>query len=141
MDGRITIPNIEKEIQEILKDGWMCRDDLKKLVLLGEAMDLLGHTDREFTESDARTWVSHMDPPGKWTMEQTTAVMRQHGYDHRPCVFYAIMNMLWSDYGKTVNKFGMDRADFWAEMANDWINDPDAEDMKVGRYWRDIVKK
>ena len=140
MGGRITIPNIEKEMLEILTEGWMCRDDLKKLVLLGEAMDLLGHTDREFTEADARTWVSHMDPPGKWTMEQTTAVMHQYGYHHRPCIFYAVMNMLWSDYGKTVSKHGMDRADFWAALANDWIDDPDAEDMKTGRYWRDIVR-
>lgn len=140
MDGRITIHNIEKEIQEILKDGWMCRDDLKKLVLLGEAMEMMGHVDREFTEADAKAWVSLMDPPGKWSMEQTTVVMRQHGYDHRPCVFYAVMNMLWSDYGKTVSKFGVDRVDFWAEMANDFISDRDAEDMKVGRYWRDIVR-
>ena len=36
--------------------GWMCRDDLKMLVLLGEAMD------------------------------QTTAVMHQHGYRHRDIV-------------------------------------------------------
>ena len=141
MDGRITLPNIEREIKELLEKGWMCRDDLKKLVLLGEAMEMMGHTDREFTESDAREWVSHMDPPGRWSMEQTTAVMRQHGYDHRPCVFYAVMNMMWSDYGKTVGKFGVDRADFWAEMANDFISDPDAEDMKVGRYWRDIVRR
>lgn len=140
MDGRITIPNIEHEMKELLEKGWMCRDDLKKLVLLGEAMEVMGHTDREFTEEDAREWVSHMDPPGKWSMEQTTAVMRQHGYDHRSCVFYAVMNMMWSDYGKTVSKFGMDRADFWAELAHDFIDDPDAEDMKVGRYWRDIVQ-
>lgn len=140
MGGRITIPNIEHEMKRLLAEGWMCRDDLKELVLLGEAMELLSHTDQEFTEADAREWVSHMDPPGKWTMEQTTAVMRQHGYEHRPCVFYAVMNMLWSDYGKTVTKYGVDRADFWAALANDWINDPDAESMKTGRYWRDIVK-
>lgn len=140
MDGRITLPNIEREINEVLAKGWMCRDDLKKLVLLGEVMEMMGHVDREFTEEDAKKWVSHMDPPGKWTMEQTTAVMHQHGYHHKPCIFYSVMNMLWSDYGKTVTKYGMDRADFWAEMAHDWIDDPDAEDMKTGRYWRDIVR-
>ena len=141
MDGRITLPNIEREMKELLEKGWMCRDDLKKLVLLGEVMEMMGHVDREFTEADAREWVSHMDPPGKWTMEQTTVVMHQYGYHYKPCVFYAVMNMLWSDYGKTVSKHGLDRADFWAELAHDFIEDPDAEDMKVGRYWRDIVKK
>ena len=141
MGGRITIPNIEREMQQLLTEGWMCRDDLKELVLLGEAMELLSQTEREFTEADAREWVSHMDPPARWTMEQTTAVMRQHGYEHRPCVFYAVMNMLVSDYGKVASRFSMDRVDFWAEMANAFIDDPDAEDMKVGRYWRDIVRK
>lgn len=140
MDGRITIPNIEREMKELLEKGWMCRDDLKQLVLLGEVMEMMGHIDREFTEADAKTWVEHMDPPGRWDMEQTTAVMHQYGYHHKPCVFYAVMNMLWSDYGKTVMKHGLDRADFWAEMAHDWINDPDAEDMKTGRYWRDIAR-
>ena len=140
MDGRITIPNIDRETKELLAKGWLCRDDLKMLVLLGEAMEMMGHVDREFTEEDAKKWVSQMDPPGKWTMEQTTAVMQQHGYHHKPCVFYAVMNMLWSDYGKTVVKHGLDRADFWAELAHDFIEDPDAEDMKVGRYWRDIAR-
>ena len=138
--GRITIPNIEHEMQELLEKGWMCRDDLKKLVLLGEAMEVMGHVDREFTEADAREWVGHMDPPGKWTMDQTTTVMEQMGYHFKPCVFYAVMNMLWSDYGKTIEKHGLDRPAFWAELAKDFIEDGDAVDMKVGRYWRDIAK-
>lgn len=140
MDGRITISNVEHEIHELLEKGWMCRDDLKKLILLGEAMEMLGHVDQEFTEADAREWVSHMDPPGKWTMDQTTTVMEQMGYHFRPCVFYAVMNMLWSDYGKTIEKHGLDRPAFWAELAKDFIDDKDSEDMKVGRYWRDIVR-
>ena len=137
----ITIPMIEKEMMHIVEHGRMCRDDLKHLALLGEVMEILGHVDREFTEEDARKWVSHMEPPGRWTMEQTTTVMNQMGYHFRPCVFYAVMNMLWSDYGKTVEKHGVDRPAFWAELAHDFIEDPDAEDMKVGRYWRDIVKR
>lgn len=140
MDGRITIPNIEKEMKHLQEKGWMCRDDLKMLVLLGEAMEVMGHIDREFTEEDAKKWVEHMDPPARWTMEQTTAVMHQFGYSHRPCVFYTVMNMLFSDYGRTVIRFNMDKPEFWAALAHDFIDDPDAEGMKVARYWRDIVK-
>lgn len=140
MDGRITIPNIEREMKHLAEHGWMCRDDLKMLVLLGEAMEVMGHIDREFTEEDARKWVAAMDPPARWTMEQTTAVMHQFGYHHKPCVFYATMNMLFSDYGRTIIKYGLDKPEFWAALAHDFIDDPDAEDMKVGRYWRDIVK-
>lgn len=138
--SKITIANIEKEMQELLEHGWMCRDDLEQLVLLGEAMKCMRHADREFTEEDARKWVAQMDPPGKWSMEQATTIMDQMGYHHKPWIFYAVINMLYSDYGKTVSKHGLDRPALWAEMANDFIEDSDAEEMKVGRYWRDIVR-
>lgn len=137
----ISVPNIEEAISNLLRHGKMCSEDIRELVLLGQAMEYAGHADREFTEADAKEWVNHMDPPGRWTMDQTTAVMRKHGYGYKPCVFYAVMNMLWSDYGKTVVKHGMDNLDFWVEMAHDFIDDHDAVDMKVGRYWRDIVKR
>lgn len=136
----ITKANIENEITEMLEHSPMTCENLERYVLLCKAMKYIDHTNREFTEADAREWVSHMDPPARWTMDQTSAVMRQYGYKYRPCVFYAVMNMLWSDYGKTVAKHGADTVDFWVEMAHDFIDDPDAVDMKVGRYWRDIAK-
>ena len=52
----------------------------------------------------AKEWATHMNPPARWTMDQTTAVMRQQGYNHKPCKFYAVMNALASDYGKTMAK-------------------------------------
>ena len=134
MGKRITIPNIEHEMMEILEKGWMCRDDIKQLVLLGQAMEFMQHTDREFTEADAKEWVAHMNPPARWSMEQTTAVMRQRGYNHKPCVFWAVMN------GKTMAKYGADKPEVWADLADDFIEDSDAVEDKVGRYWRDIVK-
>ena len=136
----ITKANIESEITKMLEHAPMTFDNLERYVLLCKAMKYIDHTDREFTETDAKGWVSHMDPPGRWTMEQTTAVMHSMGYDHRPCIFYAVMNMMWSDYGSVVKRHGVDKAEFWAEMSHAFISDPDAEDMKVGRYWRDIVQ-
>lgn len=141
MGKKISIPAIEEEMHELLEKGWMCRDDLKMLVLLGDAMQYLAHTDREFTEADANDWVAHMNPPARWSMEQTTAVMRQRGYDHKPCVFWATMNAMASDYGKTMAKYGADKPEVWADLADDFIEDADAVDGKVGRYWRDIVKR
>ena len=137
----ITKANIESEITKMLEHSPMTFDNLERYVLLCKAMKYIDHTDREFTEADAIEWVKHMDPPARWTMDQTTAVMRQRGYNNKPCEFYAVMNMLWSDYGKTVAKHGTDTVDFWAEMAHNFIDDNDAVDMKVGRYWRDIVKR
>lgn len=50
------------------------------------------------------------------------------------------MNMLFSDYGKTLIKFNMDKPEIWASLAHDFLDDPDAQPDKTGRYWRDIVK-
>jgi hypothetical protein len=37
-------------------------------------------------------------------------------------------------------RYNIDRPEIWADMANDFIEDPDAVDGKIGRYYRDIVK-
>lgn len=136
----ITIPNIEKEIKHILASKPMSEESLEMFVLLCNAMKYMSFVDNVFTEADARKWVRSMDPPARWTMEQTSSVMRQMGYDHEPIEFYAVINSLVSDYGKTMGKYGADKTEIWAELAHDWLEDKDAEADKVGRYWRDIVK-
>lgn len=52
----------------------------------------------------------------------------------------AMMNSLASDYGKTMAKYGADKPEIWAELANDWLNDADAKDGKATIYFRDIVQ-
>ena len=136
----ITIDNIEKEIEKLLDEAPMSCANLEKFVLLCRAMKYMGRVHREFTEDDAYKWVKHMDPPARWTKDQTTAVMRQYGYEHKPCEFYAVMNMLASDYASTAAKYGVDRVDYWADMAHDWLEDKDADSDKAGKYWRDIVR-
>lgn len=135
----ITIPNIEREMKYVLEHQPMCRSSLAEFVTLGQAMEYMKHVHREFTEEDARNWVAHMDPPARWTMDQATAVMHQYGYDHEPWTFYAVMNMLNSDMGRSMARYGADRTEIWAALANDWLSDPDAVPDKPGRYWRDIV--
>ena len=136
----ITIENIEKEIQYILDHKPMSCDNLERFVLLCQAMKYMERIHHEFTEEDAKEWAKHMDPPPRWAMEQTSAVMAQNGYYHKPCEFWVVMNMLFSDYGKTLIKNNMDKPEIWAAMAHDFLDDPDAQPDKVGRYWRDIVK-
>ena len=137
---KITLANIEKEISNIIENKPMTCDNLERFVLLSKAMKYMKHVHRHFTEEDAKEWASHMDPPARWTMEQTTSVMQQRGYDHKPCEFYVVMNMLVSDYGKTMAKYSADRPEIWADLAHDFITDKDAVEDKVGRYWRDIVQ-
>lgn len=135
----ITNACIEKEIESILRHGAFTYGNLERFNMLCEAMKNLSKIRHEFTAEDAKLWAQHMDPPARWTMEQTSAVMQQSGYAHDPYVFYAVMNMLASDMGKTISRFGYDRTDLWAALAHDWICDSDAVPDKIGRYWRDIV--
>ena len=59
----ITKANIESEITKMLEHAPMTFDNLERYVLLCEAMKYIDHTDREFTDADAREWVSHTLPP------------------------------------------------------------------------------
>lgn len=137
---KITIDNTEKEIKFLLETKPMNYENLEKYILLCRAMKYLGRMKTEFTQEDAEAWVHKMYPAPKWTMLQTTAVMNQKGYHHKPCEFWAVMNSLYSDYGKTMQKYNADIPEIWAELAHDWLDDVDAVDHKVGRYFRDIVK-
>ncbi len=139
--AKFTQPDIEAWIQEFVRDMPLTCANAEKFNIMCKAMRNLGYMHMEFTEEDAKEWAKHMNPPARWTMDQTTAVMRQRGYQHKPCEFYAVMNSLFSDYGKTAAKYGVDKPEFWADMACDFINDADAVEDKVGKYWREIVGK
>lgn len=100
--------------------------------------------DRETAEQ----WVSRMDKAdgngkgGKWTYDQAVQLMRSKGYDYDPAAFYAVINMLHSDYGKTLARYGVTGQDAYAELAKDWIKDDDvaAGDLKTEMYYQCIVK-
>lgn len=137
---QFTQKHIEEWLEEFVEEMPLTCANAEKFNIMCKAMENLGFMGREFTEEDAKAWVASMNPPAKWTMEQTTDVMNKQGYSHRPWEFWAVMNALYSDYGKTMAKYGADKPEVWAALANDWLDDADAEDGKAGRYWRDIVR-
>ena len=111
---KITNECIEKELTELLEHAPFSYGNLERFNILCKAMWNLSKMRHEFTEEDAKEWAKQMNPPARWTMEQTTAVMTQNGYTHKPCEFWVVMNMLFSDYGKTLIKFNMDKPEIWA---------------------------
>lgn len=137
---QFTQKHIEEWLEEFVEEMPLTCANAEKFNIMCKAMENLGFMGREFTEEDAKAWVASMNPPAKWTMEQTTDVMNKQGYSHRPWEFWAVMNALYSDYGKTMAKFGADKPEVWAALAHDWLEDADAEEDKAGRYWRDVVK-
>lgn len=137
---KFTLEDLRTNIREFLEERPLTFENVAKFNALCEAKRNLCHMQHGFTEADAEERVKHMDPPARWTMEQTTAAMKKQGYNDDPVAFYAVMNAMFSDYGKTIAKHGLDKTEFWADIAHDFIHDADAADDKVERYWQDIVE-
>lgn len=138
---KITMENIDSALCS-LGETAMTMDNLRLYVLLCQAKEYMLKLERHrpLTKEDADDWVKRMKPAARWTMEQTTSVMQQKCYNHDPSEFFAVMNSLASDYGKTISKYGMDKPEIWAELAHDWLCDEDAVEGKTTIYYREIVK-
>lgn len=97
------------------------------------------------TKEAAEKWVMGMKGAtgGKgqhWTMEQAKQIMTRYGYQADPIEFYVALNMMKSDYTKAAQKVGADKEEFYAAMADAFLNDEDAQKDKLVRYYRAVVK-
>lgn len=78
-----------------------------------------------------------------WSLDQAKQVMQQRGIGADPVTFWAVMNMMYSDYCKVFKKHGVgDRVDFYADMTAAWINDKDADPKKkTAAYYQYVVNQ
>lgn len=66
-----------------------------------------------------------------WNYDTTTKVLESKGYDFKPCDWYYVLNMIYSDYYKS------GRSDeTYIELACDFLDDEDAPDDKAKRYYK-----
>ena len=98
------------------------------------------------TKEAAEKWVMGMKGAtgGKgqhWTMEQAKQIMTRYGYKADPIEFYVVLNMMKSDYTKAAQKVGADKEEFYAAMADAFLNDEDANKDKLALYHHYIAKK
>ena len=100
----------------------------------------------EFTREDAEKWVSHMENEdgttgARWTMEQTDAVANITGVHVKPCTWWTAMNVMYSDYYGVAAKYGLDRPEFYADLAKAFLMDKDAggPEAKMAGYYHGIV--
>jgi len=115
---------------------------------LGKLQDKHGHDGAmEFTEDDARRWAEHMENDDgttgpHWTLEQTTAVANSIGVHVDPWIWYAALNMMYSDYCKVAKKYNLDRPEFYADLAKSFLFDKDAPDAKekIAAYYHCIAE-
>lgn len=75
-----------------------------------------------------------------WSMEQVRQVMEQRGIDCDPLEFYAVLNAVYSDYCAVAKRHGVNKPEFYIDMAKAWIDDQDAAKGKAARYFHYIVK-
>ena len=100
----------------------------------------------EFDRETAMQWVERMQNADgttgpHWPIAQTTAVMVSRGYHYDPAVWYAAMNMIYSDYHKTAKKHGIDTQDYYTDMTVAFLDDKDAggPEEKISAYYHCIA--
>lgn len=100
-----------------------------------------------FTEDDARRWTEHMENDdgsmgAHWTLEQTTAVANSIGVHVDPWVWFAALNMEYSDGWEVAGKYGLDRPEYYADLAKAFLFDKDGGGpvAKIAGYYHGIVE-
>lgn len=109
------------------------------------ALKKLGHHEdvHEFTEEDAKEWTGRMvnedgTRGAHWTKEQAAQVAAVAGVDVAPCVWWAVLNMVYSDYYGVAVKYHLDRPEFYSDLAKAFLMDKDAgtPEEKTDAYFR-----
>lgn len=100
-----------------------------------------------FTEDDARRWTKHMENDdgsmgAHWTLEQTTAVANSIGVHVDPWIWFAALNMEYSDNFDVAQKYGLDRPEYYADLAKAFLFDEDGggPEAKIAGYYHGIVE-
>lgn len=100
-----------------------------------------------FTEDDARRWTEHMENDNgsmgaHWTLEQTTAVANSIGVHVDPWIWFAALNMEYSDNFEVAQKYGLDRPEYYADLAKAFLFDKDGggPEAKIAGYYHGIVE-
>lgn len=101
-----------------------------------------------FDRETAMQWAAHMQNADgttgpHWTMGQTDAVANITGVSVKSCVWWAAMNMMYSDYYGVAAKYGIDRPEFYADLAKAFLMDKDAggPEEKMAGYYYGVVKR
>lgn len=96
-------------------------------------------------ETDAREWVMKMknadgSQGAHFTPEAAEQLRASHCPDCERWDFFAAVNMIYSDYGAAMKKFGMDKPEIYACLAKAFLCDEDAKEGKMTRYVESISK-
>lgn len=103
-----------------------------KTKLMGMAYDY------KFDEEMALDIVHNMKPLGEyWNLETIKTVKEQNNINLDLYEFYVVMNSMANDYGKIIN---LEDVNAYIELTKAFINDEDAVEHKVWKYFTKIAK-
>ena len=91
-------------------------------------------------EQTARMWVQKMDGGEHFKPEQADQFRSAICPHCDKWEYYTAINAMYSDYCETAKKMGMDKPDFYAHMAKDFLMDKDAGPYKLRKYMMTIPK-
>lgn len=105
-----------------------------------------------FTHKDMETWKSMMKNEDgtrgeHFRSEEVKRACQQAGIDCEEFgedVFCLAMNMMYSDYCKVAKKYGVDRLEYYADLAKAFLRDKDFDgkpEEKLYLYYKTIVEK
>ena len=101
-----------------------------------------------FTKEDALYWVEHMENSdgttgAQWTMDETSEMAKSMGVYLPACIWFAAVNMMRSDYCMVARKHGVDKPEFYADMAQAFLFDKDAgePEEKISAYYHCVAGK
>lgn len=99
-----------------------------------------GDMSQPVDEHTARRWVREMDGGEHFdaeTAERHRATICPHCDKWE---YYTAINAMYSDYCETAKKMGMDKPEFYAHLAKDFLTDKDAGPHKLRKYMETIPK-
>ena len=92
-------------------------------------------------ERTARMWVQKMDGGEHFKPEHAEQMRTMLCPECDRWEFYTAINAMYSDYCETAKKMGMDKPDFYANLARNFLKDKDAGPHKLRKYMETIPKK
>lgn len=91
-------------------------------------------------EHTARKWVEKMDGGEHFKMEQADQLRNTICPDCNRMEWYVALNAMYSDHCETAKKINMDKPEFYAHLAKDFLMDTDAKPHKLRRYMEHIAR-
>ena len=143
---------VKENIAKIVENG--DKEDMEELAdILEETISFLDDNLREKYENyiyvlangyelnrtKAEKIVKCMKPIGQhWSIEETTSVKNQYGFTNISDIdFYVVMNSAYNDY-RNIFKENLEIYAYWSKA---FIEDEDAKEGKVFRYFTEIPKE